>query len=269
MTQNTTETNDGPLSYVREHFFKRDGDLYVPTPRAVGPWNPNSLHGRVLAGLLARSLEEAYGDEALQFTRLTVDMFRLPSLEPIAITTETIREGNRIRVTEAVAVSEGQEIGRARAVQLRKAEAPDNPIWRPQPWDAPMPEDAGPPRDALRGMWDTWVLPPSALGQKRVWLKERHQLVEGEELSPFVRVAGSADYASPLANAGAHGLDYVNADITLYLHRLPVGEYIGFEVSSHESSEGIAVGDTTVYDIGGPIGRSVVCAVVNRRMTPR
>jgi acyl-CoA thioesterase len=72
-----------------------------------------------------------------------------------------------------------------------------------------------------------------------------------------------------LANAGAHGLDYVNADITLYLHRLPVGEYIGFEVSSHESSEGIAVGDTTVYDIEGPIGRSVVCAVVNRRMTPR
>jgi hypothetical protein len=269
MTQNTAETNDGTLPYVREHFFKRDGGLFVPTPRAVGPWNPNSLHGRVLAGLLARSLEEAYGDETLQFTRLTVDMFRLPTLEPIAITTEVIREGNRIRVTDAVAVSEGQEIGRARAVQLRKAEAPDNPIWRPEPWDAPQPEDAGPPRDALRGMWDTWILPPSALGQKRVWLKERHQLVEGEELSPFVRVAGSADYASPLANAGPHGLDYVNADITLYLHRLPVGEYIGFEVSSHESSDGIAVGDTTVYDIEGPIGRSVVCAVVNRRMAPR
>ena len=169
-------------------------------------------------------------------------------------------------MADAVAVSEGQEIGRARAVQLRRAEAPDNPVWKPEPWDAPMPEDAGPPRDSLQGMWDTWLLPPGPQGQKRVWLKERHRLVEGEKLTPFVRVAGCADYASPIANAGANGLDYVNADITLYLHRLPIGEYIGFEVVDHESAEGIAVGDTTVYDVEGAIGRSVVCAVVNRRM---
>jgi hypothetical protein len=124
MTQNTAQTNDDAAPYVREHFFERDGSLFVPTRRAVGPWNPNSLHGRVLAGLFARCLEEEYGDEALQFTRLTIDMFRLPSLEPIEVKTEVIREGNRIRVADAVALSEGQEIGRARAVQLRKAEAP-------------------------------------------------------------------------------------------------------------------------------------------------
>jgi hypothetical protein len=158
------------------------------------------------------------------------------------------------------------EIGRARAVQLRKAEAPDNPVWKPQTWDAPRPEDAGAPQESLQGMWQTWRLPASAIGQKRVWLREKYPLVEGEPLTPFVRVAGCSDYASPLANMGERGLDYVNADITLYLHRLPVGEYIGFEVDSHESQDGIAVGDTTVYDVEGAIGRSVVCAVVNRRM---
>ncbi|MGE0058638.1 MAG: acyl-CoA thioesterase domain-containing protein [Dehalococcoidia bacterium] len=270
MTENAAgTTDDASVSAPREHFFRREGDLFVPTRRAVGPWNPNSLHGRVLAGLLARCLEEAYGDEAMLFTRLTVDMFRLPSLELIEVTTSVIREGNRIRVSDAVAVSEGSEIGRARAVQLRKAEAPENPVWKPAPWDAPKPEDAGRPRDSLSGMWDTWNLPRGELGQRRVWLRERHQLVEGEELTPFVRVAGCSDFASPLANAGEHGLDYVNADITLYLHRLPVGEYIGFEVVSHESADGIAVGDTTVYDVEGAIGRSVVCAVVNRRMRPQ
>lgn len=267
--ERSDDTAVSPAAPEREHFFKRDGGLFVPTRRAVGPWNPNSLHGRVLAGLFARCLEDAYGDEALQFTRLTVDMFRLPTLEPIEVTTSVIREGNRIRVSDAVAVSEGSEIGRARAVQLRNAEAPDNPVWKPAPWDAPKPEDAGPPRDSLSGMWDTWNLPRGPLGQRRVWLRERHQLVEGEELTPFVRVAGCADFASPLANAGENGLDYVNADITLYLHRLPVGEYIGFEVVSHESADGIAVGDTTVYDGEGAIGRSVVCAVVNRRMRPQ
>jgi hypothetical protein len=267
MTNDAPDAPDIATGLSDTPFFRRDGDLFVPTQRAVGPWNPNSLHGRVLAGLFARCLEQEYGgDDTLQFTRLTVDMFRLPSLEPIEVKTEVVREGNRIRIADAVALSEGAEIGRARAVLLRKTDAPENPVWKPAPWDAPMPEDAGPPRDSLRGMWDTWLLPPSAIGQKRVWLKERHPLVEGEELTPFVRVAGCADYASPLANAGETGLDYVNADITLYLHRLPLGEYIGFEVSSHESEAGIAVGDTTVYDVEGAIGRSVVCAVVNRRM---
>ena len=37
-------------------FFTRDGDDFVPTSHAVGPWNPNSLHGRVVAGLLGRTL---------------------------------------------------------------------------------------------------------------------------------------------------------------------------------------------------------------------
>jgi acyl-CoA thioesterase len=61
-------------------------------------------------------------------------------------------------------------------------------------------------------------------------------------------------------------LSFVNADITLYLHRLPAGEWLGFEVISHQSAGGIAVGETTMYDEEGPIGKSIVCAVANRRM---
>lgn len=267
MTQQpSTQPPDRPLSNPDEPFFRSENGLFVPSPSARGPWNPNSLHGRVLAGLLGRCLEQAHGDEALQFTRLTVDMFRLPNLEPIEVKTEVIRAGNRIRVADAVARSEGVEIGRARGVMLKRAEAPDSDAWSPPNWDAPHPSEAGPPRQALSGMWDTWILPPSAAGQKRVWLRELHPLVDDEPLSPFVRCAVSADYASPLANSGPKGLFYVNADITLYLHRMPVGEYIGFEVDSHQGAEGIAVGDTTMYDVEGAIGRSVVCAVANRRM---
>lgn len=180
MTQDTTsETPEASTFKAGGPFFKRDGELFIPTPSARGPWNPNSLHGRVLAGLFGRALEQAYGDGTLQFTRLTIDMFRLPNLTPIEIETVLIREGNRIRVADAVARSEGVEIGRARGVMLKRAEEPENPVWKPGNWDAPRPEDAGPPRNTLSGMWDTWNLPPSATGQRRVWLRERHPLVEG------------------------------------------------------------------------------------------
>jgi acyl-CoA thioesterase len=94
-------------------------------------------------------------------------------------------------------------------------------------------------------------------------LRETHALVAGEALTPFVRVAGSADFVSPLANSGDSGLHYVNADITLYLHRLPEGEWVGYEVSSHQSDAGIAVGDCTLYDERGAIGKSAVAAIVS------
>ena len=54
-------------------------------------------------------------------------------------------------------------------------------------------------------------------------MSEVRDLVEGMPLTPFVRVAVAADFASPWANAGEQGLGYINSDVTLYLHR-PAGE---------------------------------------------
>jgi hypothetical protein len=87
-------------------------------------------------------------------------------------------------------------------------------------------------------------------------------------MSPFVRVALAADLTNPFVNSGTNGLNFINADITLYLHRLPVSEWIGFEVASHRSADGIAVGACTLYDIDGAIGQTVVCSVANRRLEP-
>ncbi len=58
-------------------------------------------------------------------------------------------------------------------------------------------------------------------------MSEVRDLVEGTPLTPFVRVAVAADFASPFANAGDHGLGYINSDVTLYLHRLPATPWIG------------------------------------------
>ena len=72
---------------ANEPFFRIDGDHYVPTPSARGPWNPNSLHGRVIAGLLGAEIERLHGDPAFLPARLTVDMYRLPDLSPVEVTT--------------------------------------------------------------------------------------------------------------------------------------------------------------------------------------
>ena len=96
-------------------------------------------------------------------------------------------------------------------------------------------------------------------------MSEVRDLVEGEAFTPFTRVAIAADFASPFANSGDQGLGWINADITVYLHRLPVTEWIGFEVKNHGATAGVAIGECWLNDEQGPIGTSSVTALAQRR----
>ena len=98
---------------------------------------------------------------------------------------------------------------------------------------------------------------------RRAWLRDTHELVAGESSSPFVRAALAADFASPLAISGSKGLEFINADYTLYLRRLPCSDEIGLEASGYLGEEGVAVGQCILHDTAGPIGFCSVTAVAN------
>jgi hypothetical protein len=259
---------------ANEPFFRIDGDRYVPTASARGPWNPNSLHGRVIAGLLGAEIERLYGSPAFLPARLTVDMYRLPDLSPVQVTTRVVREGNRIKVVDAEFISGGVSAGRATCQLLRLADNPSGKVWAPPVWDAPKPSDIPPPEPnshPMAGMWETRRISGEfgTVGQRRMWVREVRELVEGRPLTPFVRVAGSADFVSPAANIGDQGLEFINSDVTVYLHRQPATEWIGYEVINHGASGGVAVGECFLYDEQGPIGSASCCALAQRRMTPK
>jgi hypothetical protein len=92
-------------------------------------------------------------------------------------------------------------------------------------------------------------------------MAENRDLVEGEILSPFGRVALAADFASPFANAGDARLNYINSDATVYLHRLPLTEWIGFHVVNHQATDSVAIGECWLYDEAGAIGAATVAAL--------
>lgn len=255
---------------MQHGFFDRVGDSFAPTDHARGPWGRDTLHGRVVAGLFGHCFEHELGDPEFHFARLSVDLFRMPKMRPVQVAIASVRAGRRIRVSQGVMTSEGKEIARASVVQLRKGEAPPGRVWQPEPWDAPPPKQTAPMTEhgSWTPIWETRPIDGPAFagaGRKRIWIREIHVVVAGEALLPFTRVAVCADIASPLACSGDRGLHYVNADITLYLHRLPVGEWVGWEVRDHQADAGIAIGECRVHDERGPIGTSSVCAVVNPR----
>ena len=114
---------------------------FVPQPACAGPWDPNSLHGRVVAGLLAAEIEHAHGADDLIPARLTVDLYRLPGFDPMRVTHEVVREGRRIRVINAEIFSGEKSVGRASAQLLRVGTEPSGSVWKPQDWQVPQPDE--------------------------------------------------------------------------------------------------------------------------------
>lgn len=248
-------------------FLVVDGDAFVPQPHARSPWSKDMLHGRILGGLLARTVEREHGDPDFHFARLTVDLFRNTPLVPLRVSTNRVRDGRRVRVVDAVVTSEQGPVGRASAVLLRRGEQPPGEVWAAPVWEMPPPERLGPPVPASNG-WEPPMLlwrttPWQSKERSRVWIREIHPLVEGEEPTPFTRVALAAEFVSPLTHMGSDGLHFINADYTLCLSRLPKGDLIGMESGGHLSDEGVAVGQCTLYDESGPIGFGAVAAVAN------
>lgn len=247
-------------------FFSSKGDELVPAPHARSPWSADMLHGRLLGGLAARAIEAEHAGDGLRPARLTVDLFRNSPLLPITVETARIRDGRRIRVADVTMRTEQGPIGRASVVLLREAEQPDGERMTTPPWDEELP--TGPaafPAANWTPPFELWRLTEwQSAGPKRVWTRDSRPLVDEEPLTPFVRAALAADFASPISNAGTTNVAFINADYTLTLARLPEGEHVGVESTGHLSADGIATGQCTLHDRVGPVGYCVVSAVANQ-----
>lgn len=230
------------------------------------------MHGRVVIGLLGQEIERRHGGADFMPARLTVDMYRLPDFSPVDVQTRIVRDGKRIKVIDAEFFSNGVSMARATSQLLRRTANPDGTVWSRPAWSVPRPADLPPPDNTRAGLGGMWATRPiegamGTIGPRKIWISEVRELVDGVPLTPFTRVAVSADFASPFANAGDQGLRYINTDVTVYLHRAPVTEWIGYEVLDHNATDGVAIGECRLYDESGPIGTSSVTALAQRTST--
>jgi hypothetical protein len=245
-------------------FFEREGERVVPGAHAASRWGA-MLNGRTLAGLVAWATERDHADVAYQPARLTVDMFRAVPVEPMLVTTTSVRDGHRVKVID-VSLQQGElEVSRGSVVLLRRGDPPPGEVFSAPLWDAPDPDrlptlEGGPP-------WET--RPVGGDGRsfgRAAWVRERAPFVAGEAHSPFLRAALASDVTNLLANSGDRGLGFINADLTLYLARSPVGEWIGCEATDHADADGVAFGSSSLYDRGGRIGHVALCGVADPRL---
>jgi hypothetical protein len=252
------------VSELSPYFELRDR-VFMPRHHARNPWSDTMLHGRLLAGLAARQVEQLYEDDRFRVARLTVDMFRAPPMEPVSVASKLIRDGRRVRVAEVQLSSGAATFCHVTALILARGVPPSGAIWSPPPWSVPPPEALADPVPDMRSGTEVRTISGghTAAERHRAWLRDTCPLVAGEDLTPLVRATIASDFASPFALAGETGLQFINADITLYLGRVPRGDWIGLESGGHVADTGIGLGLCAMYDVDGPVGYVAAAALAN------
>ncbi|MFU8841891.1 MAG: thioesterase family protein [Nitriliruptoraceae bacterium] len=265
-----TATGDLPV-------FHLDGSTYVATSLARGPWDPRACHGGAPAALVAAAVDATPSLEPMQGVRLTYDLVRpVPVGVPLHLDTEVVREGRRIQVVDVrlATAADDVELVRCRALRIRTT-ALALPEDRPLPGTGVevAPEDLprvdgplGPDRDGFWTAVDVRVVGGELgdAGPGEGWFRLVAPLTDGGPASelvttPLVRVAATGDFGNgigaPLAMGGGHR--YINPDLTIDLHRLPMDEWVSLAARSVAEPHGIGLTTGVLGDRRGTIGSSL------------
>jgi len=263
-----------------EAIFHRDGDTVVPTELARGPWSPDAQHGSAPAALLADEIERWEPGPASFVARLTVELFRPVPLAPLRLVVRTIRPGKRVQWIQASLLDDDIEVVRATGLRLRSEEL-DLPVPARPPLHLPTPDES-PAFDLVPGLSDQrpeelgvgfWLAVDvrtargswAEIGPGAVWFRLRQPVVAGEEISPLQRAVAAADFGNGVSAALERGRYlFINPDLTIYLHRLPVGEWVAIDAVTHAESHGVGVAESVLVDEGGRVGRSVQALLMDR-----
>ncbi len=94
-------------------------------------------------------------------------------------------------------------------------------------------------------------------GPNRIWMRTL-PLLDTEEPSPFQRICPLADCGNAVSrNADPDRVAFMNTDLTILLHRSPVGEWLGMDSVSRWEPNGIGMSDSLLFDDAGPVGRAL------------
>jgi Thioesterase-like superfamily len=259
-----------------ESLFQRDPQsTFLPTSAAVGPWDPNIVHGAAVAALFAGQL--APTDRTL--ARLTIEILAPVPLAPLTLTKSEPSGGARVQRQQATLSAGGRTVATAHTVLVRRGvlDLPERVRRHDSPFDpAGVPALDEPNRAAEdivgRPSFDSRgaiVEPLRVEGDPRVhqWISLAVPVVEGTELKGVEIAAVAADYAQ----AAVHRLlpfrswSFRNAELTLHFAREPVGWWVGMRCESVIAPVGAGFNSADLFDSEGRMGSSAAVLVVEHR----
>jgi hypothetical protein len=259
---------------VSEYVFSIDGTRATATPFAAGPWDPTLQHGGAPSALVARAAEAFPAARPMRVARMTVDLLRPVPVATLDIETEVVREGRKIQLLQVRLLAEGKECVRASVLKLRDEtlELPDHDGFRPlelppPPEDEPSSAGFGPGHGFGSGMSakivrGQWGQP----GPAAVRFRADRPIVQGEETSPLMRAALTADFCNGVSSVlDFQKWTYINGDLSVSFARRPVGSWILLDAETWVGDSGGALAFARLADRNGYFGRAVQSVLVEPR----
>lgn len=288
-----TEAREGEDRDVGEgederSIFRLDGEHFLPTGQARGPWDPQALHGGAPAALIASAFERVEPGAELRIGRLSFEFLRPIPLAPLALRTEIVRPGRRVQELRGELLAGEETIVRALALRVQpvpgeavtaaaevqadgfacEEESPDiamGPLGEAKPVKFSL-NDSKETSFAGTAMEMRWLNDPWRLGPGRVWQRLRYPFLPGESPSALARLAATADFCNGVsATLRFDRFIFINADLSIHLHREPRGEWIGLDARTRLHEGGAAVAEGVLHDQQGVVGRAFQTLVVQPR----
>ena len=262
---------------MADALFEPDGDRFVPGVLTRGPWSPGAQHGGPPAALLAFCIERYAGSAETQVTRMTVELLRPVPLEPLTVTVRPVRPGRKVQLVEAALRAGETEVARATALRIRVADLPlppeipiaprpagpaggtaSVPPWSHAVWRPAFHSDAVEHRFTSGGF--------DRPGPATDWIRLKVPVVAGADTPPLARVMAVADFGNGVSwvLSRNEGWAFINPDLTVYLHRLPAGEWVCLDAETVVEPHGIGLAESRLSDERGPIGRAVQSLLLER-----
>lgn len=251
---------------MTEAFFTtNDNHWFEPTEHTRGPWDINACHAGPPTGLVARAIEQLVPDKRL--IRLSVDLLRPIPFAGFTINASLVRNGRSTATSTAQLLdAEGKLIVSAYALHMVEQDPVDYPTHSAtfgNPLDATpgtFPIQTLHDLPAFNGAGVQMRYPPgenNGPGQTTAWMKTV-PLLATEAASGFQRICPLADCGNAFGrNAEPSDVSFVNPDLTIVLHREPIGEWLGSRSVGYWQPNGNALADALLFDEHGVVGRAL------------
>lgn len=240
-------------STIPPAFFERDGEWFLPTAHCRGPWVPTACHAGPPTGLMARASEMAIPNQRL--ARITVDLTRPIPHAGFRLGVEMRRQGRMVSAARVTLIdADDREVVTARTVHIVQRDHDPHPtadFTPPQLAEStpgPFPIDqVGHDQPCFSGSGVEVRYPPGQddePGPTTLWMRTVPLLAD-EEPSPFQRLCPLADCGNAISkNRPGMQAGAINADLTVAVHRYPVGQWMGSQSESHWQPDGTGMSDS-------------------------
>ncbi|WP_030174812.1 thioesterase family protein [Streptomyces sp. NRRL S-813] len=247
------------------YYTRIDTSRYKPTAHAGGAWDPDEQHFSPLGGLVAHAIDRHLAARPdggrLLLARISYDILGRLALDECEIQVETVRPGRTIELLEATVRIADRPVVRARAwllAALDTSAVAGDPAERLTPPErlAPWPMSDLWPGGYIASL-DVRPLTPPLPGRTTAWVSTPLALVAGEPSSPLASYLALVDTANGIAvRQPPTAWMFPNVDLTVHLHRQPVGDWTGLDTTVTFGPSGQGLTSTVLHDITGPVGHA-------------